>query len=142
MRIAIIGAAAPANDALKLRYERFFMFDSAATQVRWTPVIDREVTLDALQRFAQLSVVRSRGKKPLASLFHGSQWMALTSASVDRILNSWENDSWLRELFEFSEARMKAYFHTILSQRGTQLAPPGAHGMVYPFTAQDIQDAG
>jgi hypothetical protein len=112
-------AARPANeDILRLRYERFFMFDSEATQVRWLPVIDREVTQDAVERFAQLGALRKRGKKPLQTIYHGSQWMALTSTSVERILASWECDHWLRGSFEFSEVPDESYFHTILSQNG------------------------
>jgi hypothetical protein len=106
----------PANDdGLRLRYERFFMLDSEATQVRWVPVIDREVTEDALQRFARLGALRKRGKKPLYPPYHGSQWMALTSTSADKILASWEGDAWLRESFEFSEVPDEGYFQTILS---------------------------
>jgi hypothetical protein len=111
-------ASRPANDdGLRLRYERSFMLDSEATQVRWIPVIDREVTDDALQRFARLGALRKRGKKPLHPPYHGSQWMALTSTSADKILASWEGDIWLRESFEFSEVPDEGYFQTILSEQ-------------------------
>lgn len=107
-------AATLADEQLRLRYDRFFMFDSAATQVRWIPVIDREIGEDALRRFERLGILRKRGKRPLAACYHGSQWMALTSASVDKILRSWTYDPWLRESFEFSEVPDESYFHTIL----------------------------
>lgn len=108
----------PVNDLLKIRYERFLMLDSPATQVRWIPVIDREVTEEMFHRCERLIALRRRGKKPRSVHYHGSQWMALTASSVDAILESWETDPWLRESFEFSEVPDEAYFHTILSEHG------------------------
>lgn len=107
----------PVNDALKIRYERFLMLDSPATQVRWIPVVDREVTEEMFHRCERLMALRRRGKKPCSVHYHGSQWMALTAPSVDAILESWETDPWLRESFEFSEVPDEAYFHTILSEQ-------------------------
>lgn len=103
---------------LQRRYERYLMLDSPATQVRWIPLIDREVTEDMFRRCERLIALRGRGKKPCKVHHHGSQWMALTAASVDSILKSWENDIWLRESFEFSEVPDESYFHTILSEHG------------------------
>jgi len=110
--------ARPVSDHLRLRYDRFLMFDSEATQVRWIATVDREVSEDMLQRLARLGSLRKRGKKPLAFYYHGSQWMGLTSTSVEKILASWGEDPWLRESFEFSEVPDEAYFHTIISEHG------------------------
>ncbi len=109
-------AAVPAPGLASERYDRFFMFDSRATQVRWIPVVDREVTLDTSRRLTRLDALRERGKKPLDTYYSGSQWMGLTSAAVDLILESWAKDDWLRESFEFSEVPDESYFHTILSR--------------------------
>ena len=102
--------------AFQSRYERFYMFDSEATQVRWIPVIDREFSDDALSRIERLSALRKTGKKPVPTVFYGSQWMSLTAPSVQCILDSWNEDHWLRESFEFSEVPDEGYFHTILGQ--------------------------
>jgi Core-2/I-Branching enzyme len=109
-------SAAPINDGMRLRYERFLMFDSPATQVRWQHVVDREVTEDALDRLARLGALRKYGKKPINAVYYGSQWMALTGASVEKIMDSWSNNIWLRQSFEFSDVPDESYFQTILSQ--------------------------
>jgi hypothetical protein len=96
------------------RYDKFFMFDSGATQLRWTA--DREVTDDALARFDRLGALRRRGKKPLADYYQGSQWWALSARSIERVIASWADDQWLRESFEFSDAPDEGYFHTILAE--------------------------
>lgn len=96
------------------RYEKFFMFDSKATQLRWTA--DREVTDDALDRFERLGALRRRGKKPLAQHYQGSQWWALSRESIARVLDSWHSDQWLRESFEFSDAPDEGYFQAILAE--------------------------
>ena len=96
------------------RYDKFFMFDSAATQLRW--VADREVTIDALGKFERLAALRRRGKKPISEHYQGSQWWALSAHSIDRVLESWNNDDWLRASFEFSDAPDEGYFHAILAQ--------------------------
>lgn len=98
------------------RYENFYMFDSEATQVRWLPVVDREFSDDALMRIERLKALRKIGKKPIPTVFYGSQWMSLTASSVQCILESWNEDHWLRESFEFSEVPDEGYFHTILAQ--------------------------
>lgn len=96
------------------RYDRFYMLDSVATQIRWLPVAEREVTPDAVLRINRLESLRKRGKRPLEALYHGSQWWALQRISVEAILNSWHTDHWLRESFEFSEVPDEHYFQTIL----------------------------
>jgi hypothetical protein len=96
------------------RYEKFFMFDSEATQLRW--IGDREVTADALTRFERLGALRRRGKKPLTDHYQGSQWWALSAPSIERIIASWNDDEWLRASFEFSDAPDEGYFHAILGE--------------------------
>jgi Core-2/I-Branching enzyme len=95
------------------RYDKFYMYDSEATQLRWTP--DREVTEDALHRLERLAALRRRGKKPLSEYYQGSQWWALSAQSVDRVIASWNEDEWLRESFEFSDAPDEGYFQTVLA---------------------------
>lgn len=97
------------------RYENFYMFDCEATQVRWLPVVDRQFSDDALMRIERLKALRKIGKKPIPTVFYGSQWMSLTASSVQCILDSWNEDHWLRESFEFSEVPDEGYFHTILA---------------------------
>jgi hypothetical protein len=103
-----------ARDNFELRYRNFYMLDCEPTQIRWIPSAERKFTPEILARFERLGRVYATGKKPLQSVFHGSQWMALTRTSVTRILESWENDIWLRESFEFSEVPDESYFHTII----------------------------
>jgi Core-2/I-Branching enzyme len=104
----------PADDRA-WRYEKYFMFDSHATQLRWTQ--DREVTPDASNRLKRLADRRQGGKKPIARHFQGSQWWALSDDSVQEIFRSWNEDAWLRESFEFSDAPDEGYFQHILSGR-------------------------
>jgi hypothetical protein len=96
------------------RYDKFYMFDSAATQLRW--IADREVTDDALLRFERLAALRRRGKKPLTDHYQGSQWWALSAPSIEKVVESWNNDEWLRASFEFSDAPDEGYFHAILAE--------------------------
>ncbi|HTJ65776.1 MAG TPA: beta-1,6-N-acetylglucosaminyltransferase, partial [Alphaproteobacteria bacterium] len=79
-------AARPAEDELRLRYDRFYMFDSAVTQARWLALSDRHVDAETVDRFTRLGKLMKRGKKPLETCYHASQWMALTWRSVDTIL--------------------------------------------------------
>lgn len=109
-------ATGPAPLQFHYRYERFFMFDSKATQARWINDMEREITPDILPKLARLEALRKKGKKPIASYFYGSQWMAITAPAVDKILESWSNDEWLRESFEFSEVPDEGYFQTILGE--------------------------
>jgi hypothetical protein len=111
-------AARPADDELRIRYDRFYMFDSAVTQARWLALSDRHVDAETVDRFARLGRLVKRGKKPLETCYHASQWMALTRQSVDTILKSWKSDVWLRESFEFSEVPDEQYFPTILCLKG------------------------
>jgi Core-2/I-Branching enzyme len=96
------------------RYDKYFMFDSEATQLRWTS--DREVTNEALEKFERLGALRRRGKKPIAEHYQGSQWWALSAQSIEQITASWRDDAWLRESFEFSDAPDEGYFHAILAE--------------------------
>ena len=96
------------------RYAAFHLFDSLATTVRWVPLEEREVTPDLVKRMVRLQALRERGKKPLNHVYHGSQWWALTRSSVEAVLNSWENDNWLRESFEFTDVPDEAYIQTIV----------------------------
>jgi hypothetical protein len=96
------------------RYDKFFMYDSEATQLRWTA--DREVTDDALRRLERLAALRRRCKKPMPEYYQGSQWWALSAQSVERVIASWNEDQWLRESFEFSDAPDEGYFQTILAE--------------------------
>ena len=85
------------NERFRSRYTGFYMLDSHATQVRWIPLEQREVTPDAVARFLRLDALRRIGKKPIPQLFHGSQWWCLGAASVARVLDVWATDTWRRE---------------------------------------------
>ncbi|WP_298216350.1 beta-1,6-N-acetylglucosaminyltransferase [Acidocella sp.] len=100
----------------RFRYESFFLFDSVATQIRWIPLRERAVTPDLIARMKRLEALMNRGKKKLERFWYGSQWMALTAAAMDKILRSWEDDAWLRDSFEFSEAPDESYFQTIIGE--------------------------
>lgn len=104
-------------DDFRYRYDSFFLFDSAATQVRWLPLQQRAVTPDLIARIKRLEMLMAHGKKPLPVFWYGSQWMALTAAAVETILERWENDGWLRESFEFSEVPDESYIQTVIGER-------------------------
>jgi Core-2/I-Branching enzyme len=105
----------PAGDRA-WRYEKFYMFDSQATQLRWTS--DREVTEEAVAKIERLGALRGRGKIPLKEQFQGSQWWVLSPQRIEEIVSSWSDDTWLRDSFEFSDAPDEGYFHTILASKG------------------------
>lgn len=105
------------SDDMRLRYDRFYMFDSRATQARWQRPAEREITTDTFDRLLRLSALRQNGKKPVDTIYHGKQWMALAASSVERVIDSWKNDMWLRQSFEFSNVPDESYFHTILAQQ-------------------------
>lgn len=106
------------NERFRSRYTGFYMLDSYATQVRWIPLEQREVTPDAVARFLRLDALRRIGKKPIPQLFHGSQWWCLGAASVTRVLDVWATDTWRRESFEFSEVPDEHYIQTIIGEAG------------------------
>lgn len=103
-------------DDFRHRYDSFFLLDSLATQVRWLPLRDRVVTPDLIARIKRLEVLMAHGKKPLPVFWYGSQWMALTAATAETILRSWESDGWLRESFEFSEVPDESDFQTVIGE--------------------------
>ncbi len=104
------------NDARRPRYDRFYMFDSQATQLRWTE--DRAVSDDAISRFTRLAALKKRGKKPLERYYQGSQFMALAADDVRRLTTSWYQDVWMRESFEFSDTPDEAYIQSVLGNGG------------------------
>ncbi len=104
------------------RYERFFMFDSEATQLRFTP--NRNFDDDALSRIERMIALHRRGKKPIKYFYQGSQWWGLSASSIEKIVESWGEDQWLRESFEFSDTPDESYFHQILGQAGTYDSNP------------------
>jgi len=59
--------------------------------------------------------------RPIARLlngrspFAGSNWWALTRKAVDIVLESYDSDKKLNELYRFSKCPDESYFHTILS---------------------------
>jgi hypothetical protein len=99
------------------RYDKFFMFDSEGTQLRYSP--SREFTDLAMSRLERMIALRRRGKRPIAQHFQGSQWWGLSASSIEIIIESWEVDLWLRESFEFSDAPDEGYFHQILGENET-----------------------
>ncbi len=111
-------AAAPhyldvgSNRARAERYDKFFMYDSDATQTRYVP--SRAVSDDAMARMARMIALRLRGKKPVERHFQGSQWWGLPAASIETLVARWHDDPWLRESFEFSDAPDESYFQEIL----------------------------
>lgn len=109
---------------LRYRYDNFYFFDSPATEIRWTPVLGRIVDrtmLAALNRCERLMV---RGKKPIPQYFHGSQWMCVSEATANLLVDTFDNDEWLRESFEFSEVPDEAYFQTIIGSQGVSQFVP------------------
>jgi hypothetical protein len=104
------------------RYEQFFMLDSAATQLR--PSDDRSISDDALSRLARLAALKVRGKKPLSEHHQGPQWWSLSARRVERILDAWLVDPWLRESFEFSWVPDEGYIQTLLARDCPANPPP------------------
>jgi hypothetical protein len=98
------------------RYDKFFMYDSESTQLRYTP--SREFTDVAMARLERMIALRRLGKRPIAQHYQGSQWWGLFASGIEKIIESWEQDQWLRESFEFSDAPDESYFHQILGENG------------------------
>lgn len=102
---------------VRRRYDGFYMFDSRATQARHLPPAEREVTSEDVARLLRLEALRRRGKKPLQQLRHGAQWWGITRAAAASVLYSYDNDSWMRESFEFSEVPDESYLQTLVGPR-------------------------
>ncbi len=120
IREALLGneefiATRPAED-FRHRYDSFFLFDSQATQLRWIPLPERQVTPDLIARAKRLEMLMTQGKKKLSVFWYGSQWMALTAATIEMVLARWESDGWLRESFEFSDTPDESYIQTIIGE--------------------------
>lgn len=121
IRNALLGdeefAAFGPVEAHRGRYEGYFLFDSPATQLRWIPGVQRVVTPGLIARVKRAEALMARGKAPLPVFWYGSQWMALTAPSIERILARWHSDEWLRESFAFADAPDESYFQTILGEQ-------------------------
>jgi hypothetical protein len=100
--------------ASRRRYERFYMFDAPATQLRWQPLADRHFTAADFAWMHRLEALIKRGKLPLEVYYQGAQWMALSKRSVAKVLASWREDIWRRDSFEFAEVPDESYIHNIL----------------------------
>ena len=127
---ALGGAIEDSPDYLQLaptpsrswRYEQFFMFDSEPTQLRFTP--NRAFNDDSIRRFERMITLGRQGKKPIQNHYQGSQWWGLSANSIEKIISSWNEDKWLRESFEFSDAPDEGYFHQILGEGGNIKSNP------------------
>lgn len=102
------------NPNFRWRYDNFYMLDSKATQIRWRPVKEKVIDGEFMRRIEALGPLLEKGKRPVEEYCRGSQWMCLTNKSVRLILESWNNDEWLKQSFMFSEVPDEAYFQTIL----------------------------
>ncbi len=105
------------NSRYHKRYSHFFCYDDPATTVRGGPVIDemapRSVSEKLEHKMAEIAVLRRIGKKPV-DVYYGSQFWALTSASVDLILKCISDDLHLVKSFQYSALPDETFFHSIL----------------------------
>ena len=100
------------GDDILRRYWGYYMFDCAEMNPRSWPET-REVSAGLTGELHRLEELRRLGKFPLAQLYHGPTWWALTRAAIDHILREWNNRH-LRLSFEFSMIPEEQYFHTVL----------------------------
>jgi hypothetical protein len=118
----------PVNEAsveIAARYRDFYYLDSAATLPKITKLSDRQLTPKMILDINRAERAMSRGKKPVPTLRHGSGWWCLSSEAVDKVLDSYARDEWLRDSFEFSALPEEQYFHTLLGPL------PDSHALVY-----------
>lgn len=102
------------------RYEQFHFFGtrSAREGRRGYDAADAP----ALRELA--AFMETQGKKPVR-LHHGSQWVVLSAADVEAILEA-DADAHLRRSFVYSMIPDEHYFHTILAARPGFVARPDA----------------
>lgn len=115
-------------DRVQKRYNQFYYFDSAATNPRGFAAEERGFTAAALDGIARMQALMEEGKAPLASLYHGGMWWALSAQAISVILERHRTARHFRESFEFSAIPDEQYFHTILGEAGLgQPAAPFMH---------------
>jgi hypothetical protein len=102
------------------RYEQFHFFGtrSAREGRRGYDAADAP----ALRELA--AFMETQGKKPVR-LHHGSQWVVLSAADVEAIIEA-DADQHLRRSFVYSMIPDEHYFHTILAERPGFVARPDA----------------
>ena len=106
------------NSPFYARYERFFCYDHEATAAGGisparSNFVARAIDERLERRIAEIALLRQKGKKSL-EIYYGSQFWALTSKSVDVILDFVANDRHLQKSFEYSALPDEIMFQSIL----------------------------
>lgn len=104
------------QDWVVQRYRNFYCFDSYATNPRHLDPSERFFNGAFLRKLERMNALMVEGKTPLAKLFVGSSWWALSAAAIQVVLTRHREDKRLRESFEFSAIPEEHYFQTILAQ--------------------------
>jgi hypothetical protein len=107
---------------VRARYDRFCCWDCDAMNPRLASMRgypDDEgwaVTAAMETQIMRLAQLRARGKAPLARVWSGPCYWALSAPAVEELLTRHRQDTWFRESFEFSAAPEEQYYHTILGE--------------------------
>lgn len=102
------------HDLKRRRYEGWYYFDCGTTCPRTFVPEDRTVDEGLPLAMQRLSLIRERGKYPVAELRCGSGWWALTDEAVARVLEVLDTCPWLHQSLEFSACPDEQYVQTIL----------------------------
>lgn len=103
------------SDPFFLRYKRFYCFDHIATSLFGRSIETSHIDDEFLDKIHRLEILKNKGKAVL-DVFYGSQWWCLTRSSIESLINIHENDSWIRESFEFSAVPDEMYIHSVIGR--------------------------
>lgn len=131
------------------RYRGFFFLDSKFANPKHFPIDQRNFTEEHLRDFSRMLILMNRGKHKEDSLYHGSQWWALSRECLEFTLTQWNTNTWQRDSFEFSAIPDEMYFQTIAHEFLTISGQPSRYsGIMYadfsrspkPFIFSDLSE--
>ena len=99
------------------RYDKFFFFDSDATNPQHRDVRLRAFADDEISAVKSLERLRSVGKARI-QVFHGPQWWCLTREAAAYVLECHRNSAHVRESFRFSAVPDESYIQTLIGLEG------------------------
>lgn len=110
-----IAAAPNSNPLVVARYEKFYMYDLPAMSPKHLPNLERGIDPTQMHELLQFAAAVARGKKPLQTLYYGSQWWALSKDAVTHFLDVYDSDEHLRASFKYSAIPDEHYIQTVIA---------------------------
>ncbi|ANY79519.1 hypothetical protein BB934_15875 [Microvirga ossetica] len=95
------------------RYHRFFYFDHPAMSLLGREIESSHIDIRLLDAMDRLKKRMDIGKDQL-QLYYGSQWWSLPRLSAEYALETYENNTSLKESFEFSAVPDEMYIQSVL----------------------------